>query len=146
MRTNCPICAKHQNPENSPLLQGEFWRVESGNIEASVKGYVYLEPIRHVEHWSEFSQEELIEMSELVPKIERAVGRIMPVDRLYIVVISEAVRHLHLHLIPRQQDDQEKGLTLIARATQHRSEIDSHVRREYIEFYDTLRKLLKSEN
>jgi diadenosine tetraphosphate (Ap4A) HIT family hydrolase len=115
-------------------------------MEAGVKGYVYLEPLRHVEHWSDFTPDELIEMSTLVPRIEQALCRLLSVDRLYMVVISEAVRHLHLHLIPRHHHEQEKGLALITRATQHRSEIDTLVRMEYNEFYDKLQNLLTSEN
>jgi len=142
MRSDCPICAKHRDLESSSLFQGQYWRVETGNIEAGVKGYVYLEPLRHVEHWSDFMQEELLEMSLLMPRIERALRQLLPVERMYMVVISEAVRHLHLHLIPRLQDDQEKGIPLITRATQYRGETDLQTQQEYNVFYSNLKKIL----
>jgi len=142
MRSDCPICAKHRDLNTSPLFHGQNWRVETGNIEAGVKGYIYLEPLRHVEHWSDLTQEELLEMSLLIPQIERALRQLLPVERMYIVVISEAVRHIHLHIIPRLQDDQEKGIPLITRATQHRSETDLQTQKEYDEFYRNLKKIL----
>ena len=61
---------------------------------------------------------------------------------MYMVVISEAVRHLHLHLIPRLQDDQEKGIPLITRATQYRGETDLQTQQEYNVFYSNLKKIL----
>lgn len=146
MNTQCAICLKHHDPQNLPLLQSEYWRVEPGSFESGVKGYIYLEPLRHVEHWSEFTQHELIEMATLIPRIERAVRRLLPLERMYVVVISEAVRHLHLHLIPRQHQDQEKGLALIARATRHRSEMEELDRMEFNEFYNKLHIMLKSES
>jgi len=119
---NCPICEKHADARISPLYQGKYWRVYYGPYESQVKGYLYLEPNRHVESWSEFTLDELHEMSELIRSVEMILKKLIPVDRLYIVTISETVRHLHLHLIPRLTDDEIKGIELISHATQQKAE------------------------
>jgi diadenosine tetraphosphate (Ap4A) HIT family hydrolase len=39
-------------------------------------------------------------------------------ERIYTVVISEAVKHLHIHVVPRTDKMTIKGLDLIRQATQ----------------------------
>ena len=113
----CPICAKHQTTENRIFETGN-WIVSHGPAASQLLGYVYLEPKRHIENWSEFTDAEMAELGPLIQKVEIAIKKELPIDRLYAVTISEAVRHLHVHLIPRNEESEVKGLPLIEQATQ----------------------------
>ncbi|MFC5775838.1 HIT family protein [Ectobacillus antri] len=113
----CPICEKHSRP-NEVIYENENWLVTHGPLSSQILGYMYIEPKRHVEHWSDFIDEELAQLGPLVKRLEGALKQVLPVERVYTVTISEAVRHLHVHIIPRQEGQDMKGLPLIEQATQ----------------------------
>lgn len=115
---NCAICHKHQHTNKEELLVFDGnWVLSHGQLQSDLLGYFYLEPRRHVEHWSEFNTDELVQMGPLIKQVESALSKEIDVQRLYTVIISEAVRHIHIHLIPRTADTETKGISLIQQAT-----------------------------
>ena len=101
---NCPICEKLQTRKESFIYETNDWVVTHGSVESQILGYLYIEPKRHVEHWTDFTEEELTSIGPLIKKAEEALKKELDIERLYTVTISEAVRHLHFHLIPRAVD------------------------------------------
>ncbi|MYL20121.1 HIT domain-containing protein [Halobacillus litoralis] len=118
--TTCPICEKHQKNDPGILFENDAWVISAGPHASHVLGYVYLEPKRHVEDWTELSTEEFSQVGPLVKKVEAFLKEQGKAERLYMVTISEAVRHLHIHLIPREEGGELKGLPLIEQATQQK--------------------------
>ncbi|MCM3652960.1 HIT family protein [Metabacillus litoralis] len=116
---SCPICEKHRQLKES-IYEDHNWIVTHGPIESQVLGYLYIEPKRHVENWGEFTDEELSTVGPLIKNLESALKKELSIDRVYVVTISEAVRHLHFHIIPRQHGQEVKGLPLIEQATQQK--------------------------
>jgi diadenosine tetraphosphate (Ap4A) HIT family hydrolase len=114
----CPICEKHSHLHEA-IYEDEDWCVTHGPLSSQILGYMYIEPKRHVEHWSDFTDKELSKLGLLVKRLEIALKKELPVERVYTVTISEAVRHLHVHVIPRESEDDVKGLPLIQQATQN---------------------------
>jgi diadenosine tetraphosphate (Ap4A) HIT family hydrolase len=114
---NCPICTKH-NGNEAPLYEGENWVVYPGDFHSQIPGYIYLEPKQHIENWKDFSTAELAEMGSMIKDVEVTLNRVIDLERLYTVTISEQVRHIHLHLIPRTTKEDRKGTLLIQAATQ----------------------------
>lgn len=114
---SCIICAKHKQMDHV-IYEDNDWIVSHGPIESQILGYLYLEPKRHVEHWGDFREEELSNIGLLIKRAEMALKQELMVDRVYTVTISEAVRHIHFHLIPRVDGEETKGLPLIEQATQ----------------------------
>ncbi|WP_085991084.1 HIT family protein [Oceanobacillus senegalensis] len=129
---NCPICEKHQN-RKAIIDEKENWVISHGPLSSQLLGYIYLEPKRHVEDWAQFTEEELAEMGALMKEVEEAIQKILPIDRLYMVAISEAVRHLHVHLIPREEGMKVKGTALIEQATQQKVKSTATVTHEQLE-------------
>lgn len=115
--STCPICEKHSRLQGA-IYEDEDWFVTHGPLSSQVLGYMYIEPKRHVEHWSDFTDKELSKIGLLVKRLEIALKKELPVERVYTVTISEAVRHLHVHVIPRERGNDVKGLPLIQQATQ----------------------------
>lgn len=117
---SCPICEKHRKhtKDDYILYEDENWVISHGPIESQILGYIYLEPKNHYENWSEFTDSELSEIGKIIKKVEEALRAVLPLERLYSVTISEAVRHIHFHLIPRLKENDVKGLPLIEQATQ----------------------------
>ncbi|MBM7652574.1 HIT family protein [Neobacillus cucumis] len=136
----CPICEKHKQLVN-PIFEDEDWIVNPGPLSSQVLGYMYIEPKRHVENWSELTDEELVKVGPLIKRLEEALKRELSVDRVYVVTISEAVRHLHFHIIPRDEEDTTKGLGLIEQATQQKVNRQPTVSEErYLAFLEALKK------
>ncbi|RBW68903.1 HIT family protein [Bacillus taeanensis] len=130
--SNCPICTKHSNLQDA-LHETDHWVITHGPLDSQLLGYLYIEPKRHVENWAELTADELSEIGMLIQKAEAAVKKETNIDRLYVVTISEAVRHLHFHLIPREEGSDVKGLPLIEQATQQKVKNNEHIMSE--EFY-----------
>ncbi|WP_113928356.1 HIT family protein [Bacillus sp. P14.5] len=112
----CQICDKHK--EVTPVYQGEHSVVSPVPFNKGVLGYLYIEPVRHVENWYELTKEEFNEISKLISKISKFLKEELDADRVYTVSISESVRHLHIHLIPRERKSNLRGINLIEHATQ----------------------------
>jgi len=118
--SECPICEKHKR-QVSPIYEDKNWVVTHGPLVSQILGYMYIEPKRHVENWSDFTDEELSKVGPLIKRLELALKNELDIDRVYVVTISEAVRHIHFHIIPRIEGNHVKGLDLIAQATQQRN-------------------------
>ncbi|MUG68369.1 HIT domain-containing protein [Paenibacillus campinasensis] len=139
---NCLICEKHNQQNNDTFLYiGGSWAIYAGPFNSQVEGYLYLEPLRHVEEWQELNEKELQEMALLLPRVEKILKKIVHLERLYVVTISEVVRHLHLHLIPRLKNEETRGVKLIEQATQQKSSIN----RFDMSTYEKLISYLKNE-
>lgn len=113
---DCKICNKHKNI-NKVIYETKSWIVTHGPLESQILGYFYMAPQRHIENWFEFTDLELSELGPLIKKVEIVLREELALERLYTVTISEAMRHIHIHLIPREKDNDVKGLSLIEQAT-----------------------------
>lgn len=111
----CEICWKTQVIENI-VYETEHWVLILGPAKAQIIGYFYLAPKRHVENWQEFTEKELGEIGFLTQKAECILKETIKIERLYSVIISEELRHIHIHLIPREETENLKGLKLIEKA------------------------------
>lgn len=139
---DCLICRKHTETDDYlRIAEGSCWNLYAGPYESQVQGYLYLEPLKHVENWGEFTVEELHEMARIIPVVEKVLNRLFDLERLYVVTISETVRHLHLHLIPRVKEQEIKGIPLITQATQQKKNEFTISQAQY---YDSI-ILLKKE-
>lgn len=121
---NCPICSKNSNigmsfpsesrSSNRPLdLNGlpeeyiyvdENWILRLADSKKNCPGYLYLEPRIHAESFPELGE------------ILNDLGRVLKIGmdwiqknhnprKIYTVSISEAVPHLHFHLVPHYGSD-----------------------------------------
>lgn len=124
--TTCQMC---QPREGLVTFHYTLWNINVSLRQAPLHGYVILTPRDHKENWGEISAGEYKEYGELISKVEGILNKLTPLERLYSVTISEEVRHLHMHLIPRYKDMDIKGLDLIKLATQSQpisySELDN---------------------
>lgn len=116
--SSCLMCDKHKL-ENIPNLiyENEFLVVSHGPLESQILGYLYIELKRHVENWYELLDEEMRAISNILRLISKILKKELNADRVYTVTISEEVKHLHIHVIPRINGKEVKGLTLIEQAT-----------------------------
>jgi len=129
---NCIICNKHNKEDSYNAYENEYIVVSHGPLTSQVKGYFYIEFKRHVERWSELSYEEITESSRMVQLLDEFLKENVYADRVYTVSISEAVRHLHIHVIPRNINMEMKGLDLIQQATQQLGMLENDLSNEEV--------------
>jgi diadenosine tetraphosphate (Ap4A) HIT family hydrolase len=123
---------KHQRSDSLYIYSFNHFHLYHAPLESHVLGYVYLEPKRHLEYWQDFWQEELTELSSIIPTMENFMRKYVEAERMYVVTISEAVRHLHLHLIPRSVNCNVRGIELIQQATQQMVKTEERITTEKI--------------
>ncbi|WP_059283491.1 HIT family protein [Bacillus coahuilensis] len=87
------------------------------SIDSNILGYIYLEPRSHVEKWDELNPKIYEEILLLTSLCDSFLTKFYGCERLYSVVISEKVKHLHYHLIPRYSYSKVRGVELIEQAT-----------------------------
>jgi diadenosine tetraphosphate (Ap4A) HIT family hydrolase len=136
----CLICKKHATQQDSYIHEDQYWIVSHSSFSTQIPGYLYIEPKRHVEDWIDFTFEELSIVGPLIKRIETILRKLLPIERLYVVTISEAVRHIHFHIIPRLEDQPIKGITLIECATQQKMEKPVFTFEEYMALVEVIRR------
>lgn len=141
----CKICKKHTESDSNHIVDFSYFKLSHAPLESHILGYVYIEPKRHVEHWSEFTENESSELTKIIKYTEQVLKQQLNVERVYLITISEAVRHIHFHVIPRLSDQKLKGLDLIEQATQQIIKSDLRITTDQIsKFITTSRDLFQS--
>lgn len=108
----CKICSVHG------LNIGErqnHWVVRDAEKEKKIPFYFYIESIIHVESYRELSAEAWEEFGRIIEKYTQYIYSKSQPLKIYTVSISEAVPHLHFHLVPRYIES-PKGMEYLSLA------------------------------
>jgi diadenosine tetraphosphate (Ap4A) HIT family hydrolase len=107
----CFICDKHQRMDEVPggVLSADEHVVVShlplatpaGTEERIYLGRLLVEPRRHVEGLEELTPDEAASLGRAAAAASGALKQRGGAEHVYAFVISDAVRHTHLHLLPR---------------------------------------------
>ena len=123
----CPICEKNQQVNPKEIYRNKNIVISHAPLHANLLGYFYVEPTNHYENWAEIPLEVLSDVQAAIKKADSFLRTEKLAERVYSVTISEAVRHIHFHLIPRKEDAKLKGIPLIEKATQQLAHDDDPV-------------------
>ena len=104
----CPFCTL---PTERIIDSNEFGVAIRDGFPVS-PGHTLVTPKRHVGSWFEISQEEQLGLMELLTKAQKALEKELSPHGYNIGIndgpaAGQTVPHLHMHLIPRYQGDQE---------------------------------------
>ncbi|MGG0479324.1 HIT domain-containing protein [Priestia megaterium] len=143
---NCIICNKHIKDNSYNAYENEYIVVSHGPLTSKVKGYFYIEFKRHIESWMQLTERELKEYVNMLRSLEEFLTHQIQAERIYTVTISEAVRHLHIHIIPRVKDSQLRGVDLIKQATQQLDLIAANITdKEVIDLVESFKSYIKQK-
>ncbi len=96
---SCPLC----NPANENVIfQNDFVRVI---LVDEIPGYVRVITQKHVKEFSDLSDEEAVNLTMLVKKIEKIIIETLNPDKVNIASLGNMVPHMHVHIIPRFKND-----------------------------------------
>lgn len=112
---SCFVCKKHKSLESAHTLQlkgVEHFIVAhspdmSGNDDVYLGGLI-VEPKRHVQNWSELSDEESVELASIIRELNRVLYSHNQIEHVYIWVFGDAVEHMHVWIMPRYIDTPRK--------------------------------------
>lgn len=111
--SDCKICSKQHELDPLFVMEKGCFAVYHAPAEKGLIGYLYVEPKRHVESWSELNVDEKEQLTGLIAELERKLYEQIRAERVYTLSVGESVRHLHIHLIPRVAGALTDGLELI---------------------------------
>ena len=77
-------------------------------------GWCLLDARRHLAGAVDFLGDEAAEWGTVVQQASKLVQKVSGCDRVYLIAFGEGARHLHLHLIPRFQEDQRSAAWSVA--------------------------------
>jgi len=95
----CPLCeAKNEDI----IYKDSLLRVI---LVDEIPGYIRVITNKHIKEFSELSDEEAINLSLTVKKIEKVMIKFLNPYKINIASLGNMVPHLHIHIIPRYIND-----------------------------------------
>ena len=109
---NCKICEIHA--KKIPMVVGETFHyvIRHSEFSKNAPGYLYIEPKRHVEVYNDLIHGEFMQLGECMKIATEWIYKHFKPLKLYTITISEAVPHLHFHIVPRLEDS-PKGIEFL---------------------------------
>ena len=109
---NCKIWEIHA--KKIPMVVGETFHyvIRHSEFSKNAPGYLYIEPKRHVEVYNDLIHGEFMQLGECMKIATEWIYKHFKPLKLYTITISEAVPHLHFHIVPRLEDS-PKGIEFL---------------------------------
>ena len=96
---SCPLC----NAQNEDIIyENTLFRIVLVN---EIPGYIRVITQKHIKEFSELSDDEAVEIMTAVKRTEKAMIEFLNPDKVNIAALGNMVPHLHIHIIPRYQND-----------------------------------------
>jgi diadenosine tetraphosphate (Ap4A) HIT family hydrolase len=112
--TNCIACKVARGewiPHGGFVYEDALWTVNHLIDNTPWKGWLVLQPRRHVEAFHELSPEEHAGFTSILSLMDEAVRTVLHAEKMYICLFAEALdcQHVHFHLIPRYANMSTRG-------------------------------------
>jgi diadenosine tetraphosphate (Ap4A) HIT family hydrolase len=109
---DCLACQANSgvvHPPGGVIYDDGLWRLEHMLAPAVLPGWLILKPLRHVESLTGLTPAEAAALGPLLVRATAALEAVTSAERVYSVLLAEAVRHVHFHIIPRTESVPESG-------------------------------------
>jgi diadenosine tetraphosphate (Ap4A) HIT family hydrolase len=92
-------------PPRERIVVHDGWRLAHA-FNTSLRGWLVLVPLRHVESFAELSQREAATFAALARESSRALAEAVGCSKTYVVILGEekGFAHLHAHVVPRMPE------------------------------------------
>ena len=115
----CFICRKHLGLEAAPpggyIYEDEHWMVCHAPGKLGPLGTLFIESRRHFLDYSEMTLEESASLGNVLQIVYQALRTHTRAERIYQLTTMEGQPHFHSWLVPRREEDAERGLKFLAR-------------------------------
>ena len=109
----CDVVSGRIVPPSGIILDDGVWVLGHSVSPVLLRGWLILEPRRHVEHLAELTQPEAAALGPLIARASSAVMRALQAEKVYACSFGELVRHVHWYLIPRYADMSVHGVAVL---------------------------------
>jgi diadenosine tetraphosphate (Ap4A) HIT family hydrolase len=86
------------------VWEDDRWRLTTSR-RASVVGFSYLEPKRHIPYLADLDGDEATTFGPTLARVTRMLRDVTGADFVWALVFGEHVPHLHVNLAPRRRGD-----------------------------------------
>jgi diadenosine tetraphosphate (Ap4A) HIT family hydrolase len=107
----CLLCdwpATDREFDRVEVWRDHLWRVTTSLV-APVPGFSYLEPRRHIPHFTDLDSEEAATLGARLAWVTGVLREATAADLVYVNVFGERVAHLHFNLAPHRAGDALQG-------------------------------------
>ena len=108
----CDVVSGRIAPPGGILLDDGLWVLSHSVSPVLLRGWLILEPRRHVEHLAELTEAEAAALGPLIARVSSAVMRALQAE-VYACSFGEVIRHVHWYLIPRYADMSVHGVVVL---------------------------------
>jgi diadenosine tetraphosphate (Ap4A) HIT family hydrolase len=103
----CVVCRSAQGDaelDRVLVWEDEWWRLTTSR-RASVVGFSYLEPKRHIRYLGDLDGTEAMTFGPTLARVARLLCGVTGAEFVWALVFGEHVPHLHVNLAPRRRGD-----------------------------------------
>lgn len=86
------------------MWSNERWRLTMSTYRM-VRGFCYLEPVRHVPYITDLEGREAEEFGSVISRAARAIKVATGAKLVYVYIYGDHIPHLHIHLAPHTEGD-----------------------------------------
>jgi diadenosine tetraphosphate (Ap4A) HIT family hydrolase len=107
MEHQCLTCQFNNNPGKSPggwIKEYNYWILEHINEPIPVLGWLVLKTKRHTDGIVGLNADEAKELGEILYIVPKVLKQVTNAEMIYIVTITELVKHMHMHIVPRYKN------------------------------------------
>ncbi len=103
---DCDICNEKADLtfRRVEVWRNATWRLTMSNF-SDVKGFCYLEPIKHIEYITELEGKEADEFGKILAYASKAIKKATGAKLVYVYIFGDHIPHLHVHLAPHIDGD-----------------------------------------
>lgn len=104
----CQIVRGSRRPPGGILLRRAGFLLHAVADATPLRGWLVLASERHARAWYELGGTELAALGPLASQVMAAQRAVLGAEHVYAFAIGDAVRHFHLHLVPRYPETPER--------------------------------------
>jgi diadenosine tetraphosphate (Ap4A) HIT family hydrolase len=116
---SCFLCRKHTGLEAAPpggyIYEDPHWMVCHAPGKLGPLGTLFIESKRHFLDYADMTDEESASLGHVMRKTYHALKLHTDAERVYQVTLIDGVPHFHSWLVPRRNEDAERGMKFLAR-------------------------------
>lgn len=103
--SKCVFCSPSSEHAPRAYLESPRWRLLRHADPVPIAGWMMIATRAHRAGLDEMDAEEQRELGQILARVAGAVRAVTGCERTYAITFNEAVKHLHMHVIPRHASD-----------------------------------------
>jgi diadenosine tetraphosphate (Ap4A) HIT family hydrolase len=116
MNKDCLSCKVTSGKIATPggiLFENKLITITHSIPPAQSKGFLIVQPKRHIEHIAELTRFEMQEICTAIYISSQSITQALVPEKVYVCSFGETVKHVHFYVIPRLAEMPHRGITVL---------------------------------